>query len=681
MRGTRDSPASADWITIASVVLEPRAENGLRDVRVAIVGAGFGGIGTAIRLREAGYEDLVILERDEGLGGTWWANTYPGCACDVAAHLYSFSFALNPDWSRFFAPQAEILDYLRRVARTRGIEPLIRFGTEVTGARWDEHASRWRVETDRGALSAQVLVSAAGGLTEPKLPAVPGLDSFAGAMFHSARWDHGHDLSGERVGVIGTGSTASQIVPEVQKHAARLTVFQRSPGWVLPRLDHPHSDLQKLLLRRFPALQRAIRSAIYYNNELLILGLVRRPRLLAGLERLALGYLKRQVPNTEIRAKLTPDYRIGCKRIIISSDFLGTFMKPNVELVTEGIREIVPDGIVTQDGRKIELDTIVFATGFDVMNPPHFRHVVGRGGRSIRDVWDEHGIRAYLGTVIPGFPNHFVLLGPNTASGNNSALQPIEAQIGFAIDALRAMDAGRDGGRRAPGRHGALRRRDPAAARPDRLEQRRLSLVVRGPRRAELHDLARVRQRVQDAARAVRPRRVRADERTGRSGHGLIPAHIHLIRERQGHHRRAGSAGRQRPARPLRPRRRGHARAGLAARGLHRRAQRREHRVREALYRGAPRDVRPARQVGRPKCRGAGSRPRGLHRVAAYLLGADRAAITALPRLPLARSRSIHDRIPSQVIAPREADSCPVRARSGSAALHGKQHWVRGAGR
>jgi cation diffusion facilitator CzcD-associated flavoprotein CzcO len=439
--GACDSPAGADWITIASVVLEPRAENGLRDVRVAIVGAGFGGIGTAIRLREAGYEDLVILERDDGLGGTWWANTYPGCACDVAAHLYSFSFALNPDWSRFFAPQAEILDYLRNVARDRGIEPLIRFGTEVTGARWDEHASRWRVETDRGAFSAQVLVSAAGGLTEPKLPTVPGLDSFAGTTFHSARWDHGHDLSGERVGVIGTGSTASQIVPEVQKHAARLTVFQRSPGWVVPRLDHPHSDLQKLLLRRFPALQRAIRSAIYYNNELLILGLVRRPRLLAGLERLALGYLKRQVPDAEIRAKLTPDYRIGCKRIIISSDFLGTFMKPNVELVSEGIRKIVPNGIVTQDGRKIELDTIIFATGFDVMNPPHFRHVVGRGGRSIREVWDEDGIRAYLGTVIPGFPNHFVLLGPNTASGNNSALQPIEAQIGFAIDALRAMDA------------------------------------------------------------------------------------------------------------------------------------------------------------------------------------------------------------------------------------------------
>ena len=291
MRGARDSPAGADWITIASVVLEPRVENGLRDVRVAIVGAGFGGIGTAIRLREAGYEDLVILERDDGLGGTWWANTYPGCACDVAAHLYSFSFAPNPDWSRFFAPQAEILDYLRHVARDRGIEPLIRFGTEVTGARWDEDASRWRVETDRGAFSAQVLVSAAGGLTEPKLPAVPGLDSFAGAMFHSARWDHGHELSGERVGVIGTGSTASQIVPEVQRHAARLTVFQRSPGWVLPRLDHPHSDFQKLLLRRFPVLQRAIRSAIYYNNELLILGLVRRPRLLGGLERLALGYL------------------------------------------------------------------------------------------------------------------------------------------------------------------------------------------------------------------------------------------------------------------------------------------------------------------------------------------------------------------------------------------------------
>jgi cation diffusion facilitator CzcD-associated flavoprotein CzcO len=438
----RDSAARRpDRNTIVGVVLGSHAENGLRDVRVAIVGAGFGGIGAAIRLREAGYEDVVILERADGLGGTWWANTYPGCACDVAAHLYSFSFALNPDWSRFFAPQAEILDYLRQVARERGIEPLIRFGTEVTGARWDEDASRWRVDTDHGTFSAQVLVSAAGALTEPKLPTLSGLESFAGAMFHSARWDHEHDLSGERVGVIGTGSTASQIVPEVQPRAARLTVFQRSPGWVLPRVDHPHSDAQKRLLRRFPALQRAIRSAIYYNNELLILGLVRRPRLLAGLERLALGYLQRQVPDAEIRAKLTPDYRIGCKRIIISSDFLATFMKPNVELVTDRIREVVPDGVVTQNGRKIELDTIVLATGFDVMNPPHFRHVVGRDGRTIREVWDEHGIRAYLGTVIPGFPNHFALLGPNTASGNNSALQPIEAQIGFAIDALRTMYA------------------------------------------------------------------------------------------------------------------------------------------------------------------------------------------------------------------------------------------------
>src|SRR4051794_15548089 len=406
------SPRRCRLITIASVVLEPRVQNGLRDVRVAIVGAGFGGIGAAIRLREAGYEDIVILERGDGLGGTWWANTYPGCACDVAAHLYSYSFALNPDWSRFFAPQAEILDYLRRVAREHEIESLIRFGTEVTGARWDEDASRWRVETDRGAFSAQVLVSAAGGLTEPKLPAVPGLDSFAGTMFHSARWDHGHDLVGERVGVIGTGSTASQIVPEVQKQAAQVTVFQRSPGWVLPRLDHPHSDFQKKLLRRFPALQRAIRSAIYYNNELLVLGLVRRPRLLAGFERLALRHLKRQVPDAEIRAKLTPGYRIGCKRIIISSDFLGTFMKPNVELVTEGIREIVPDGIVTQDGRKIELDTIIFATGFDVMNPPHFRNVVGRGGRSIREALGAHGIPAFLGAPGPRGPNPSGLAGP-----------------------------------------------------------------------------------------------------------------------------------------------------------------------------------------------------------------------------------------------------------------------------
>jgi hypothetical protein len=327
---------------------------------------------------------------------------------------------------------------------------------------------------------------------------------------------------------------------EARRAADRLPAQPRggcSPAWTIRT-----ATFQKLLLRRFPALQRAIRSVIYYNNELLILGLVRRPRLLAGLERLALGYLKRQVPDAEIRAKLTPGYRIGCKRIIISSDFLGTFMKPNVELVTEGIREIVPDGIVTQDGRKIELDTIVFATGFDVMNPPHFRHVIGRGGRSIREVWDEDGIRAYLGTVIPGFPNHFVLLGPNTASGNNSALQPIEAQIGFAIDALRAMDA--------RGATAVDVRRDVMERFDDEIQRRLAPTVWNSGGCHSWYVGADGRNfTIWPAfANAYKRRLARFDpaefELTSAPvpPAGAVPAHIRLIRERRCHQRRAGQA-------------------------------------------------------------------------------------------------------------------------------------------
>ena len=247
---------------------------GCATLRVAVIGAGFGGLGAAIKLREAGVEDFLVLERDEALGGTWWANTYPGCACDVPAHLYSYSFQLNPNWSRMFAPQPEILEYLRRTARERGIEGHLRFNTEVQSARWDDDDQRWRIDTSRGSLSAQVLVAAAGGLVEPKYPDIRGLADFQGACFHSARWDHDHDLRGERVGVIGTGASSAQLIPEVQKQAARLTVFQRTPGWVMPRLDHPHSELQKRLFARFPWAQRAVRKTIYYSAETLVVGLM-----------------------------------------------------------------------------------------------------------------------------------------------------------------------------------------------------------------------------------------------------------------------------------------------------------------------------------------------------------------------------------------------------------------------
>ena len=417
------------------------SDGGLRDVRVAIIGAGFGGLGVAIKLREAGFEDFLVLERDEALGGTWWANTYPGCACDVPAHLYSYSFQLNPNWSRMFAPQPEILEYLRRTARERGIEGHLRFRTEVHGARWDEDAQLWHVDTSRGSLNAQVLVAAAGGLVEPNYPDIPGLADFQGACFHSARWDHDHDLRGERVGVIGTGASSAQFIPEVQKLASQLTVLQRTPGWVMPRLDHPHSDTQKRLFARFPTLQRAVRTSLYYTAEGLVLGLVYDQRLLKALERIARRHLEKQVPDPEVRARLTPNFRIGCKRIIFSNDYLRSYAEPNVELVSDGIREVVGDGVITNTGRHIELDTILLGTGFQVFDPPHASGVVGRDGRTLRERWSDGGIRAYLGTAVANFPNHFMVMGPNTGLGNNSMINVIEAHAGFVVEALKTMDA------------------------------------------------------------------------------------------------------------------------------------------------------------------------------------------------------------------------------------------------
>jgi cation diffusion facilitator CzcD-associated flavoprotein CzcO len=413
----------------------------LRDVRVAIIGAGFGGLGVAIKLREAGFDDFVVLERDEALGGTWWANTYPGCACDVPAHLYSYSFELNPRWSRMFAPQPEILAYLRRTARERGIEDHLRFRTEVHGARWDDDALRWNVETSRGTLSAQLLVCAAGGLVEPNYPDIPGLADFQGACFHSARWDHDHDLRGERVGVIGTGASAAQFIPEVQKLAARLTVFQRTPGWVMPRLDHPHSDMQKRLFARFPAWQRAVRTSLYYAAEGLVVGLVYEQRLLTAVERVARWHLEKQVPDPEVRARLTPNFRIGCKRIMFSNDYLRSYAEPNAELVSDGIRKVVADGVITNTGRYVELDTILLGTGFRVFDPPHASGMVGRDGRTLRERWSDRGIRAYLGTAVANFPNHFMVMGPNTGLGNNSMINVIEAHADFIVDTLKAMDA------------------------------------------------------------------------------------------------------------------------------------------------------------------------------------------------------------------------------------------------
>jgi cation diffusion facilitator CzcD-associated flavoprotein CzcO len=417
-----------------------RAEAPVRETRIAIIGAGFGGIGTAIRLREAGIDDFVILERASALGGTWRANTYPGCACDVPSHLYSFSFALNPDWSRFFAPQEEILAYLERTARDRGVTDRIVYDAEVLGARWDAGRNRWRVETTAGDYDAQSLIAAAGPLSEPSFPEINGLHTFGGKVFHSAQWDHDHDLTGERVAVIGTGASSAQFIPHVQQKAAHLDVYQRTAGWIFWRNDREIPLLERKLLRRVPAVQRLIRNAIYYFAELLVIGLVYQRRMLKALEWIARRKLVKEVPDPELRAKLTPDFSIGCKRIIFSDDYLPALAQPNVDLVTDAIAEIDAGGIRTADGTHREVDTIILGTGFRPWDSPFAARVVGSEGGTLGDAWAEAGPQAYLGTVIAGFPNLFFLIGPNTGLGNNSMINIIEGQLVFLLDALRGME-------------------------------------------------------------------------------------------------------------------------------------------------------------------------------------------------------------------------------------------------
>jgi cation diffusion facilitator CzcD-associated flavoprotein CzcO len=415
--------------------------NATEHVHIAIVGSGFAGLGMAVQLKQAGIHDFVLFEREADVGGVWRDNSYPGCACDVESNLYSFSFAPNPEWTRLFSPRGEIYAYLQKVARDYQILPHVRFGQGVLEARWSKDAQRWFVKTAQGSFTADFVVSGMGALCEPSVPEIPGRASFAGEMFHSARWNHGYDFKGKRVAVIGTGASAIQFVPALQKDVAHLTLFQRTAAWVLPRLDRAVTDQEKALFRRSPLAQKAARAGIYLRREALVLGL-RNPALLGFLERFALGYLERSVKDPEKRKKLTPDFRIGCKRILISRDYLRSLDQPNVAIETTGIREIVPSGIVTQDGVLHEVDAIVFGTGFKVTEMPFGDYVFDGDGRSLNEAWG-HSPKAYLGTTVSGFPNLFTLLGPNTGLGHTSVVLMIEAQIRMVMDALKHMRAHR----------------------------------------------------------------------------------------------------------------------------------------------------------------------------------------------------------------------------------------------
>lgn len=412
----------------------------MENKHVVIVGTGFGGLGMAIQLKKQGFHDFTILEEAPSVGGTWRDNHYPGAACDIESHLYSFSFAPNPDWSRTFAPQREILAYLERCTDTYGLRPHIRFNAAATAATFDERAGLWTVEASRGdPIVARAVVSATGGLSRPAYPDIPGLRSFQGKMFHSARWDDAYPLEGKTVGVIGTGASAIQIVPSIAPRVGKLHVFQRTPPWILPKRDFDIPEAHRAVLRRLPALQRLARLRQYALHELLALGFVVDPRLLAYASRMALRHLHDSVPDPALRDKLTPHYTMGCKRVLLSNDYYPAICRDNVDLVTSGIAEITPAGVRTQDGVDRPLDAVVLATGFqaaDVIAPFTLR---GRGGRDLNDAW-RGGAEAYLGTTVAGFPNFFLIIGPNTGLGHSSMVYMIESQIAYILSALRVMD-------------------------------------------------------------------------------------------------------------------------------------------------------------------------------------------------------------------------------------------------
>ncbi|MEO8955404.1 MAG: flavin-containing monooxygenase [Ktedonobacteraceae bacterium] len=411
----------------------------VRHVLVAILGTGFSGLGMAIRLKQHGQEDFMVIEKAEDIGGTWRDNTYPGCACDIPSHLYSFSFALNPRWSRTYSRQSEIRDYLRHCAKRFGILPHIQWNSELLNASWNEDDQCWHITTTQGQLTAAILILGNGPLSEPSLPSIPGIENFAGVLFHSSRWKHDYDLTGKRVAVIGTGASAIQFVPHIQPHVDHLFLFQRTPPWILPRHDQPIPTWQRAMFHILPITQRAVRTKIYWQQEIAALGLVYRPNILEKIMQLARRHLARQVADPLLREKLTPHYIMGCKRILLSDDFYPTLSQSNVEVVTDHIREVRAHSIVTEDGKEHEVDTIICGTGFHVTDThlPQFVH--GRGGRSLADSW-QTSPSAYFGTTIAGFPNLFLLIGPNTGLGHNSMVFMIESQISYILDCLHTMD-------------------------------------------------------------------------------------------------------------------------------------------------------------------------------------------------------------------------------------------------
>lgn len=412
----------------------------VRHFRIAIIGAGFAGLGAAIRLLRRGEQDFRIFEKADGVGGTWWVNRYPGCACDVPSRLYSLSFAPNPDWTRHFAPRAEIQAYLERLVAEHELEPRLQTGTEIVRARWHEPSQRWHL-TDRTGrqYSAEVLVSALGGLSRPAWPDLPGLEDFAGRVVHSQQWPEDLQLDGQRVAVVGTGASAAQLVPEVARRARHLTVFQRTPAWIIPRRDRPIGPLRRRLFGRLPLLLKMARLVLWARNEMRVPALMRWHWLAAGHRWLAHRHRRAQLRDPGLRQKMKPGYDIGCKRVILSDDFYPTFNRDNVELVDRAVERLDESGVFDAEGRHHAIDVLILATGFRATDPVPEGMFLGRGGQDLAQRWRE-GPAAYKGTTVHGFPNLFVLLGPNTALGHSSVLLMIESQIRYLLSALDHLD-------------------------------------------------------------------------------------------------------------------------------------------------------------------------------------------------------------------------------------------------
>ncbi|TDP44310.1 flavin-containing monooxygenase [Zavarzinia compransoris] len=412
------------------------------DHDVIVIGTGFSGIGMAIQLKKAGMNDFVVLEKADKVGGTWRDNHYPGCACDVQSHLYSYSFERNPDWSRMYSPQPEIRAYIERTAEKYGVTPHIRYGVTLTGAHFEEDLGLWRLTTATGeTITARAVVSGMGALSIPSYPTIKGRDSFKGASFHSQNWDHGYDLKGKRVAVIGTGASAIQFVPAIQPAVGELKLFQRTAPWVMPKPDREIGTLERAANRYVPGFQRTFRELIYWYLEARVFGFAVRPDLMKKMEGLARRYIRKQVKDPALRAKVTPDYTIGCKRVLLSNDYYRSLTQDNVEVVITGIREITARGVVTDDGVEHEVDAIIYGTGFKATDMLSGFSITGIGGEDLNARWKRDGAQAYLGTTTTGFPNLYFLMGPNTGLGHSSMVYMIESQIHYVMEALKLMQA------------------------------------------------------------------------------------------------------------------------------------------------------------------------------------------------------------------------------------------------